>query len=426
MGHSRFSPSSTDREVECPASFLLNEGLPNEQTPDASHGTAAHFVGALCLSKNVDMDHYAGCRIAVDEKGNERFLTENKPLREGEMEWEVDDEMVDNVQRYVDWCRELPGEHFVEVVVEHTDWCPDVDENGDPLDPQFGTSDHVACIPAGSGLYDESTLVVSDLKYGRGVKVFAKKNRQAIKYALGTWKELNWLYGFKRIVIRICQPRLGHFDVWELPVEELLQHGQDIKARLSLVWDEDAPFGPGEKACKFCKVKRCKARQKFLFEQAVMMLDEDTGEMVSDPRLMNDDELLEAYRLLPLLEIHVNQIRSAVHSGLMTGHEIGEHFLVESNTHRAWFKPLPEVQETLRKAGVPIDDMWKKTFVSPAQAESLLPRTNKHGGHRLTKKERAAMIAELAKAPPGYPVIAEPGDKRKRYVKPEIDLEGLD
>lgn len=424
--HSRFSPSATDREFDCPASFLLNEGLPNPSKPDAKHGTAAHYIGRLCLEKGVDTDHYAGCRVAVSDTNDERFVTDNRPPTEEEMVFEVDDEMVENVQRYVDWCRELPGEHFVEVKVEHTDWCPDVDEYGDKLDPQFGSSDHVACIPAGTGMYDESTIVITDLKYGRGVKVFAKGNKQGAKYALGTWKKFNWLYDFKRFVIRIAQPRLGHFDKWEGTIEELLQYGEEIKERLTLVFADDPPFGPSDKACRFCRVVGCKAQRDFLYQQAVVSIDNETGEVTADPRLMTDDELLEAWRLVPLLEIHVNRIRAAVHQGLMGDHEIGELFLVESTTTRQWDKPQEELQEELRKAGIPLTEQWKKTFISPADAEKLLPRHHRHGGARVTQKERAAIIAKLAKKPAGYPVIAEPGDKRKRYVKPEIDLDGLD
>src|SRR5690606_31016918 len=156
-------------------------------------------------------------------------------------------------QEYVDWCRALPGEHYVEVRVEHTAWCPDEDEFGMPLDPQFGTSDHVACIPGGALGYPEATIVVTDLKYGKGVKVFAVENKQAIKYALGAWKEYDWLYNFKHVVIRIAQPRRNHFDVWDLTVEELLEWGDKIKERLTLVFAPDPPFQASEKGCKFCK-----------------------------------------------------------------------------------------------------------------------------------------------------------------------------
>lgn len=426
MGHSRFSPSATAREVRCPPSFLLSEQFEDTQSVDAAHGTAAHRIGELCLTRGVDTDHYAGCRLAVDKKGRTRFITSNKPLREDEHEFEVDDEMIENVQKYVAWCRELPGEHFVEVRVEHTKWCPDVDENGQPLKPQYGTSDHNACIPAGIGRFSVPTLVITDLKYGRGVQVFAFGNEQAIKYALGAVDEWDWLYGFERIIIRICQPRINHFDTWELTVDELYEWGRKIKAQLTEVFNPDAKFNPGETQCRFCKVKTCKARRDYIFEQRVMLLDEGLAEMECDPRLLTSDELFQAHRLIPLLEIHINHIRSAVYGKLLQGDQVGELYLVEGNTNRQWTMSPEEVEAELRKRGVPSQDMWKKTFFSPAQAEDALPRFARHGGAKVSKKERAEIINEFTRKPPGSPVVAEPGDKRKRYVKPELDLDGLD
>lgn len=426
MAHSRFSPSATEREYQCPASFLLSEKFEDSQSSDAAHGTAAHHIGELCLTGGTDVDYYADLTVAVDKRGRCRFVEEDGFVGSDELPFVVDEEMVDNVQRYVDWCRELPGEHFVEVRVEHTKWCPDADENGEPIEPQFGTSDHNACIPAGCGRFEQSTLVITDLKYGRGVKVFAFENKQAIKYALGAVDEWNWLYAFERVLIRICQPRLGHFDTWELSVDELYAWGEKIKRRLELVFAEDPPFGPSEKACMFCKVLTCKARRDYIFAQRVMMLDEEMGEMEVDPNLLTNDELFEAFRLIPLVEIHLKKINSAVHRALNEGQEIGDLVLVESNTNREWSVSPETMQRKLNALGVAVDDMWKKTFFSPAQAEEALPKHAKHGGKKVTKKERAAIINEFTRKPPGYPVIAEPGDKRKRYVKPELDLDGLD
>lgn len=413
MGHSRFSPSATEREYSCPASFLLNEGKRDDSSVDADHGTAAHHIGEMCLVHNHDMDLYAGCRLAVNRRGDTRFVTEHHPLRDDEREFEVDDEMVDCVQRYVDWCRELPGEHHVEVRVEHTDWCPETDENGDPLDPQFGTSDHNACIAAGEPMYDEATLVITDLKYGRGVKVFAFENKQAIKYALGVWKEYNWEYEFKRVVIRICQPRLGHFDTWELTVEELLEWGQKIKKRLELVFVQDPPFGPSEKACKFCKNTMCKARDDFIFEQRALMFDDFDDPVVSDLSTLDTDELFAAYNMLGLLAIRAKAIEREVFRQLYQGNAVGDRVLVETVTHRSWAKDPDVIEGEFTRLGVPSYKLWKRELVSPAQAEKLLPKT--------TSEEQKSKIAELWDRPRGQPVVASPNDKRQRYEGVGLD-----
>lgn len=412
MGHSQFSPSSTEREYSCPASFKLNQGKRDDSSVDADHGTAAHHIGELCLTLDRDVDFYAGCVLAVSRKGGTRFVTAKKPALDDERTFEVDDEMVSNVQKYVDWCRELPGEHHVEVKVEHTDWCPDEDAEGNKLDPQFGTSDHNALIEGGEIGYDESTLVVTDLKYGRGVKVDAFENKQAIKYALGVWKEFDWLYGFKRIVIRICQPRLNHFDVWELTVDELLAWGQKIKLRLVLVFADDPPFGPSDKACKFCKAAPCKASEAFVFEQRALMFDE-FSEPEYDEKELSPDELFAAYRMLPMLEIRKKAIEKRVAALLHSDHEVGDLQLVTSVTHRAWKADPEEIEEVCHSLGLPDHKLYKKELKSPKQIEDMLP-------NHISEKDRERVEALWFK-PEGRPVVASPSDHRKKYEGVSLD-----
>ena len=394
MGHSRFAPSATEREYSCPASFLLVEGIPDHNSVDSAHGTAAHHVAALCLEHNHDCSLYAGCRVAVTDKGKCRFITEPHPLRDGEMAFEVDDEMVDAVQDYVDWCRESPGEHFTEVKLEHTKWCPDKDENGDKLGPQYGTSDHIA-------IYD-GVLDVTDLKYGKGVKVFAKENKQGIKYALGALEEYGWMYDIKTVRIRICQPRLDHRDVWECTVEELLEWGAKIKKRLELVFVEDPPFGPSEKACKFCKVSgRCKALQAYIFAERALDFDDLTEQPIST-KLLTDEELRSGWKMIPLLKIQIQNIEKEVMNRHLEGRKITGFKIVQSNTHRKWIDPDTVVEE-LAKIGIPRSESTKPKLISPNEAEELMQ-----------KKDRSK-IAHLWIKPPGGATVVDESDPREEY-----------
>jgi len=384
----------------------------DRQSPDAAHGTAAHYVGELCLRLNHDVDVYAGCTIAVSPKGECRFVHANAPLKDDpdvhhadtEMGFEVDDEMIVAVQEYVDWCVALPGRHFTEVRVEHTDWCPDKDEFGSKLDPQYGTSDHIACIAAGEHEdYPESTLVVTDLKYGKGVQVFAIENKQAIKYALGTWKEYDWIYRFKRVVIRIAQPRLNHFDVWELSVDELLAWGDKIKKRLELVFVENPPFQPSEKGCKFCKVSyKCKPLQVHLHNIYAMQFDDLTGEPLHDTRTLTDEELLQAYSAIPLFRIAGEAIEAEAYRRLSQGESFGRKKLVAAHTHRAWVDET-EVKKFMREKGIDDFKIVERKLVSPAQAEKLLPRS------------LWPELARLYDRPPGKPCIVDESDPRPPY-----------
>jgi Protein of unknown function (DUF2800) len=213
--HARFAPSSAQRVIDCPASLKLNETEPDRAGIDAAHGTSAHFIGELCLTNKVKVEHYAGCRVGVMLDGETYFVHGRKPApAEGEgWAFEVDDEMVANVQEYVDWCNDVPGDKYVECRVNISHWCPE--------DGQFGTSDHISI--AGRVMY------VTDLKYGKGVKVYAENNPQAILYALGALFAYDPFEEVEEIHIRICQPRLDHKDVWIVSREELLRWGDYIR-----------------------------------------------------------------------------------------------------------------------------------------------------------------------------------------------------
>lgn len=402
--HSRFAPSATEREYLCPPSFLLNEQAPDVQTFDAAHGTAAHFIGDLCGKHDHDVEFYVGCTVAVTARGACRFVHENAPLNDGsdgfgdeEMGFEVDDEMVVAVQEYLDRCREIPGDHFWEVRVEHTPWCPDVDENGEPLGPQYGTSDHVVCQPG--------VLTVTDLKYGKGVMVFAKENKQAIKYALGVWLEYNWIYKFKKVVIRIAQPRLGHFDVWEVDVATLLWWGKHLKEKLTQVFDPSAEFNPGEKQCKFCKVAaRCRPLAEYVHSNRALGFEDEGQGTYTDVSLLTNEELESAWRMRPMLVIRFDAIKRELLRTIIQGevHESLGVKVVASVTHRRW-KDEGEVKRTLLQLGVPKSKFIKEKLASPNQIEQMLPKTDHE------------KIAELWEKPQGGPAIVDVSDKREPF-----------
>ena len=402
--HSRFAPSATEREYQCPPSFLLNEAAEDVQSFDAAHGTAAHYIGDLCGKHDHDAEVYAGCTVAVTARGACRFVHENAPLNDGsdgfgdeEMGFEVDDEMVASVQKYLDWCREIPGDHFWEVRVEHTPWCPDFDENGEPLGPQHGTSDHVVCQP--------KVLTVTDLKYGKGVQVFAKENKQAIKYALGVWLEYDWIYKFEKVIIRIAQPRLGHFDVWELTVAELLWWGKHLKVKLTAVFDPTAEFNPGEKQCKFCKVAaRCRPLAQYIHDNRALGFENEETKTYTDVSLLSDAELEDAWRKRAMLIIRFDAIKREMLRTLMHGN--GERLglkVVTSVTHRRW-KDEGEVKAFFRDIGLPKSKYVKEKIISPNQAELLLP------------KEDVAKLGELWEKPQGGPCVVDVSDRREPFA----------
>lgn len=57
-------------------------------------------------------------------------------------------------------------------------------------------------------------LFITDLKYGKGVKVEAKDNSQLMLYALGAYREFSFAFerDIEDVVMTIAQPRIGNFS----------------------------------------------------------------------------------------------------------------------------------------------------------------------------------------------------------------------
>lgn len=402
MAHARFAPSSAQRVADCPASLKLNETEPDRNSVDAAHGTAAHFIGDRCLTKNCRVEKYAGCVVGVMMDGETYFVTESRPApAEGEgWAFEVDDEMVICVQEYVDWCMDCPGEKHSECRVDISHWCP---EPG-----QFGTSDHIAI--------DTRRMFVTDLKYGKGVMVFAEKNLQAILYALGALRQYDTFDEVEEIHIRICQPRLDHKDVWVVSREELLRWGDYIRERFTLALADNPPFGPTEKACKFCKVAaRCRALWESLNETRAFAFDDLEGDfVVSDPRLLDDDELVQGWHMTKLLETRITAVAKEMMRLMLQGVELPTVYLAEAKTNRRFKNP--RAAEAFLKLDCELDSeqIYTKKMISPNQAEKLLT------------KEQRKELAGFVEKPPGGPCIVSENSKRPRYeAKAPVDLDSI-
>jgi hypothetical protein len=408
MGHSTYSPSATKREYLCPPSHRHNRDQPRRRSMFSDEGTAAHHVHELCLRTNRDVDTFAGCHIAVNGHGKCTFLHEKRQLKRDEVEFEVTDEMVVAVQQSVDWCRELPGRHYVEVKVEHTRWCPKVyDKNGE-IERQFGTADHIALD------FKRKVIYVTDLKYGQGEQVFAEENMQAMKYALGAYDEFREFGEFERVVIRISQPRLKHFDVWEITIDELLAWGKKMRKRLQLTLDDSAEYHASEEACRFCgHAADCKELARVTNETRALDFDDLTVKAPNTPKAkkkaaklpsLSVKEMVRFWRLWPLIQLRYKAVEAelAARENDEPGSVPGlKH--VEAITRRKWAADDDEIRAALMALGIPRHKIDKVTLASPNQIEEVLP------------KEKHEELKQLWVKPRGEPTLVDVSDKRERY-----------
>lgn len=389
--HARFAPSSAHRIHDCPASLLLNENEPDREIYEAAEGTVAHHVAEMCARMRRDPEEFLG--MTFDSGDLDADYDEELHSSKG-FAITVDDEMVQGVGDYLDRIMGLPGDHFVETRVNISPWCP--------IPDQFGTCDHAAA--------SHKKLTITDLKYGR-VQVDAPQNKQLVMYALGFINEYDWLYDFDEVIIRIAQPRLDHFDVWITSKAELLAIGEKIKERFALALKPNPPFGPSEKACRFCKVNyKCKANHDFLYHERIMLLDEDDEFVEPDLALMGDDELAALWLRKGMYESRMRAVEDYLHKKVADGDFVPGLKTVAGRSSRYFTSEL-DAELLLAEAGVPESKMYSKPeFVSPAQAEKLV------------RGEAKKKLQDFIKSKPGKPCLVSSDDKRKDLTVQSLEL----
>jgi hypothetical protein len=361
-GHSIFAPSSSARWLSCPGSLIPCLLVDDPAGEDAATGTVAHGVAEQWLKAGIRPSELIGTIEKVDE-GHTVY------------EIPITAEMLDYVEQYVDWCEYLSGDHFIETKVYFSDLTP--------LDRQGGTADHAAC--------QYGVLTITDLKFGQGVQVFARDNTQALLYAYGFFLEYDWLYDFQQIVIRIAQPRLHHFDTWEISREELLDFTEFVKPRAALAWTPNAPRVAGEKQCQFCAIKgTCPAlllAAEKLTEGVFEALDDEVTEEAveslrerlridAQPTIvsaldMTTGDLSRALLWRKTVEGWFKAVADELYRRLDLGEEVPEWKLADGKNKRDWSSEQ-SASGHLTFLGLDDDDIFERSMISPAKAEKAL------------------------------------------------------
>lgn len=358
--HAKLGASSSERWINCPASVRMCEKLPNTSSVFAAEGTAAHDLSEKCLVMKSRAIYFLGKNI-------NGFI--------------VDEDMAQNVQNYVDYVLSINGSLLVEQKVDFSRW----------VHEGFGTSDAI--------VIDEqnNTLHVIDLKYGKGVAVYAQDNTQAQLYALGAYDLFAHIYDVDFIKMHIHQPRINNITSWEITVDELLEFGDEVKKRADATLDENAPFNPTEKGCMWCAAKpTCSALAQKTFE--VVTAD---FEITAEPTLLPVDNLTpeqiaKILPNLPLIESWIKSVKEHAYD-LANVNQLQGYKLVAGRNSRKWNADDDAIKSALTALGVnPI----KQELISVAQAEKLISKENKLSFSNL--------YATLA----GSPTLATVDDKR--------------
>lgn len=355
--HAKLSASGSAKWLNCPGSIKAEESFPDKSSSFADEGTVAHATAERILegalpSELLGTFPVKGINISVSQ------------------------DMLDNVQVYVDYVRSLPGERLIEVRVDFSDWVPE----------GFGTSDAI--------VINGTTMFIVDLKYGKGVPVYAESNTQAMLYGLGALADYGAIYDIRDIVLVIVQPRLDNISEWEISTPDLLRWGHWVAERAELALTDDAPRNPGEKQCQWCKAKATCSALLDLTHKALASEFDD----LCDTNTLTDSQLKFVLENKKLISSWLEAVEELVQNRLFSGGVFEGYKLVEGRSTRSW-KSEDAVAPVL-SALLDEDQVYSKKMITPAQAEKLLGKKN------------SALIVDHIDKPEGKPTLALSSDKR--------------
>jgi len=356
--HAKLAPSASARWIPCTGSIAVSEGLPPETPSEfAAEGSVAHEVAAYCLKNGTD---------AADQVGN--------VMEHDGFTFTVDDEMAEFVQVYVDKVRTRKGEKMIEEVLDLQDVYG--------VDLQFGTGDAITMD------VEASEIIVDDLKFGRGVVVYAKDNSQMYSYAGGALVLLDMLGDWKTIRVAIHQPRCGHYDEHVITREELeawmLTAQKSAKEAMSLIGKPDEEIAKhlvaGPKQCQWCPVKGgCPVAAAFVHETVLdgfTDLTQETETMSAKNPTKLEPEALAA--ILERLAMISKWCEAVAEEGLRRatsdGKSVPRHKLVSGKKGKRMFEDKDEAEKLLKAARLKVDEMYTKTLMTPTQLGKSLKK----------------------------------------------------
>ena len=372
--HALLSASGASRWLNCTPSAKLEDVYGEKITSSyAAEGTLAHELSELYIRHDV-------LNSISDDEFNAKF--------EGIMSNELfSDEMLEMVPVYVDYCTS----EYVAARQDNIYATLEIEQKVDLREfvpESFGTAD---CI-----IINDKIMEVVDLKYGKGVPVYAQHNKQGMLYALGALRKYDTLYDIEVVKITIVQPRINNISTWEISVDELLDWANDVlKPRAEMAFRGEGELAVGD-WCKFCSVKnRCRA----LYEEQLKLAKYE----FQDPELLTDEEISDILTRAPQLVEWANSITEYAQRRAIENDKIWPGFkLVAGISKRKWADENAVAEAIFSRFPEATED---QVFNTKLRTISDLEKT-------FGKKRVAEVLSDVIIKPQGKPTLVPDSDKR--------------
>lgn len=418
--HATWSASSTDRNWNCSGALALTKDLPETTSEAADWGTCAHEIAEQCLTTGKDAIEFVG----ETRKGKAHSF-------------EVDEEMADTAQQFVDYVRGRLSEYATDtgdkatLIVEQRFSLAD-------LDPPFdagGTGDAVMLFPKWK------SVEVADLKGGRGVVVEVKGNPQLRTYGLGTLMANPGPW--RQIITTIVQPRAPHRDgrirSETFSVADLVEWTSDLLAAMhrsaeALRFKEQSELYVGDgivmspaewsstflsagSHCKFCKAaKFCPALEQHALDAAGVWFDD-----LDQPRITNQPDALSPERAAQILDAAdlisdwINAVRAHWHAQAEMGVEIPGYVLVPKQGREKWSEGKEaEAAKLAIAAGVPEEKVWNAPKIRT-------PKQVRAEAKKLKLDDAMARLEALSETPEAGTNLVRADKTTRSPAKPKVN-----
>ena len=407
--HATWSASASSRNFKCPGALALTMHLPETTSEAADWGTCCHQISERCLRDGGDADRFIG----TTEKGKK-------------YSFEVDEEMAETAQMYVDYVRSRIAEGGYDDGVSRANLWIEQRFSLASLNPPFdagGTGDAVIYLPA------EKRLEIVDLKGGRGVVVAAKGNPQLRTYALGAMLANKGL-DVEKVTVTIVQPRAFHpdgrirsetFHVVDLAEWTADMLGAMRVSAMALERKHAMPLSawaaeylaPGDH-CRdtFCKAQAtCPALAQRAMDAAGVFFEpvSDEPRLANAPDSGSPEERAKRLDMLDMIEAWIKEVRAHEHRMAELGQPAPGYGLVEKTGREKWADDAEEkVREIVTTVGL-AEDKW----LNPGKL-----RTPKQVRDALKKAKIEADLSGLSITPSGGTNLVRLDQTTRAIVSP--------
>jgi hypothetical protein len=328
------------------------------------------MIRELCLEGGLDAADFIG-----------------KPLEADGHTFVVDDEWAEALQPGIERIREFHGEVFIEHPLKLGPWLPG----------RTGTLD--------AGVVGRKLIVISDLKFGRGVPVSPVENIQQMIYALAFHhRHASKISDAKEFLIIIDQPRNREGGgEWRVTLDKLNEFGNTLKAKVDLTNDPNAPRIAGEKQCYWCPGKSlgCPEYEQYnldLLGAKLPDLDNECEELAL-PEVMTPQRRSYLLRHKKMIEDWLERHHAAAIDDALTGKPVpGLKAVLGRRPPRKWVdedRAAAFLAERLSD-----DQIFTRKLITPTKLEKVDAKVSAEASRLMDRGEpKPVLVSELDARP---------------------------